>query len=65
MTTPKILTIDLENNTEELRSLTLSESSDYSSAIQNSEAFIDKKQQALLKLQALGLTEEDIKAVMS
>lgn len=65
MATNKILDINLETNTEELRDMNNSEIASYSSALENSETFINQKQQALLKLQALGLTEEDIKAVMS
>lgn len=65
MTTNKILSVDLETNTEELRVMSSSENIDYSSALENSETFINKKQQALNKLYALGLTEEDIKVVIS
>lgn len=65
MTTNKILSVDLETNTEELRAMSSSEAMDYSSVLENSETFINKKQQALNKLYALGLTEEDIKVVIS
>lgn len=65
MATPKILHVNAENGTEELRDMNNSESVDYQSALDASLNVIDKKQQAISKLYSLGLTEEDIKAVMS
>ena len=65
MATPKILHVNAEIGTEELRDMSNSESVDYQSALDASLNVIDKKQQAISKLYSLGLTEEDIKAVMS
>jgi len=65
MKTTKILHINAQTKTEELRDMNSSESVDYASVLDASQNFINKKKQALSKLYALGLTEEDIKAVMS
>lgn len=69
--TPKVLVIDLENESSELRSMTSSESQDYNTILQELQVVIDAhktkiahKEQAIAKLVALGLTEQDIKAVL-
>lgn len=69
--TPKVLIIDLENNTNELRSMNNQETQEYNTILQELETVINnhktkvtQKEIAIAKLVALGLTEEDIRAVL-
>jgi hypothetical protein len=68
--TPKILIVNTETNVEELRDMSPEELEEYNSVLSDAEVFMTKhsedvvkKEAAIAKLVALGLSEEEIRAM--